>query len=75
MSGVTDYFIPQSTLLSLGLKLSPVLAELSGAYIIGMSAYKPTEVPTAPSIWSQVAIGIAVPSALLGLIVLASFMG
>lgn len=67
--------MPQSTLLSLGLELSRVLADLSGAYIIGISAYQPRKVPTTTSIWTQVAVGIAIPSALLGLIVLASFMG
>lgn len=68
VSGVVDYFIPQSTLLSLGLELSPVLAELSGAYIIGMSAYKPTDLPITASLWSQIGVQVTVPSVLLGLI-------
>ena len=67
---VTHHFIPQSTLLLVGLQLSPVLATLSGSYIIGISAYKPT-----PPQDSQIVTGIAIVFTLLGLIIVGVLAG
>ena len=70
LAGATEYFIPQQTLLSVGLELSPVLAELSGAYIIGISAYQPTQAPTTVSKLLLIGAGIVVPLLLIVLIIL-----
>ena len=70
VSGATDYFIPQSTLLSLGLDLSPVLAETTGAYIIGISAYQPRAESSPASLWSQIGVAVTVPSVILTLLLL-----
>ena len=68
--GETDYFVPQSTLLSLGLNLSPLLAESTGAYVIGISAYQPREDQSPASLWSQIRVGVTVPSVILILLLL-----
>ena len=70
VSGVTDHFIPQSALLSLSLNLSPVLAESTGAYIIGISAYQPRTEESSPSLWSQIWVGVTVPSLILLLLLI-----
>ena len=68
-SDTSNYFIPQSTLLSLGLELSPLLAESTGAYIIGISAYRPVKEGRATSPWPLV-VGVTIPSLILTLLLL-----
>lgn len=74
-SDTVDYFIPQSTLLTLGLELSPVLAELSRAYIIGISAYQPTTQQRSPSLWSQIGAAVTISSILIIFIILSVSIG
>lgn len=74
MEGVTEHVIPQSTLLLIALQLSPVLAELSGAYVIGISAYQTTEPPSTDNM-SQIVSGIVVPSVLLVLTICGLIIG
>ena len=63
-SNVTHRFIPQSTLLLVGLQLSPVLATSSGSYIIGISVYQPAQTQD-----SLIVTAIVILFTLLGLIV------
>ena len=69
-----NHFIPQSTLLSMGPQLSSVLAELSGAYIVGMSVYLPTR-DEGRSDWSQFGITLTVLSVVFILLLLGALIG
>ena len=75
VEGVSEHVIPQSTLLLIALQLSPVLAELSGAYVIGISAYQTTGPPSTADNMSQIVSGVVVPSVLLMLTICGLIVG
>ena len=55
--------VPQSTLLTIGLDMTVPLAERTGVYVVGISAYEPPAPPTSNNL--PLVLGTVVPSVLL----------
>ena len=55
--------VPQSTLLTIGLDMTVPLAERTGVYVVGISAYEPPVTPTSDKV--PLILGTVIPSVLL----------
>ncbi len=63
LGGLTTPLVPQATLLTICLGMSPSLVEDTGAYVLAISVYEPPGQVSRSSVDQELILGITIPAA------------